>query len=210
MTSPKISKKALVRKENTRHIISIAEKVFALKGFGGATTQEIADKAGLPKANIHYYFPSKEDLYLAVLKDILDKWIADADILDQYDDPKAALGAYIELKMNHSFSRPYASKVWASEVIQEAPVLGDQLKEYLAAWSQRKIEKIQQWIDDKIISPTEPENLLYMIWATTQHYADFNHQIKVINGGQALTEDQRAAAIEDVKGIILRGIGLED
>ncbi|MBL4826328.1 MAG: TetR family transcriptional regulator C-terminal domain-containing protein [Spongiibacteraceae bacterium] len=209
MTAQKVSKKAAIREENMQHIISVAEKVFATKGYGGATTQEIADYAGLPKANIHYYFPSKEDLYLAVLKNILDIWILDADILEQYDDPKTALGAYIELKMNHSFSHPYASKVWASEIIQGAPVLGSQLKTYLAKWSKRKIRKIQSWINSGAIVAVKPENLLYMIWASTQHYADFNHQIKVPNSGRVMNAKQRQIAIDDVKSIILRGIGID-
>lgn len=208
MTPPKISKKAQIRAENTRLIISVAERLFATKGFSGATTQEIADQAGLPKANVHYYFPCKEDLYLAVLNNILEMWAEDASVLDQYDDPKTALGAYIERKMNRSFNRPYASKVWASEIIQGAPVLGKHLENHLVTTSKRNIQKIQHWINQGIIVANEPENILYMIWAATQHYADFNHQIHLLNAGNALNEQQRDTATQDVKEIILRGIGL--
>jgi TetR/AcrR family transcriptional regulator len=54
-----------IRRENERAILEAAEKVFAEAGFGGATMQLIADMAGLPKANLHYYFATKEDLYRA-------------------------------------------------------------------------------------------------------------------------------------------------
>ncbi len=194
--------------ENTRHIIAVAEQVFAEKGFGGATTQEIADRASLPKANIHYYFPAKEDLYLAVLQDIYEVWKHDADIFDRHQDPKTTLTAYVTQKLEHSFTRPYASKVWASEIIQGAPILTEPVKKNLVEWSKRKINQIQRWIDNGEILPIDPQHLLYMIWATTQHYADFNYQIKLLNNGKELNKKQRELALENVVGIVLRGVGL--
>jgi TetR/AcrR family transcriptional regulator len=53
----------------------------------------------------------------------------------------------------------------------------------------------------------DPEHLLYMLWATTQHYADFGHQIETLNGGKPLTNAQWQAAKDSVKSMILRGIG---
>ncbi len=44
-------------------ILETAEKIFLEKGFDGARMQEIADKAGINKALLHYYFKSKENLY---------------------------------------------------------------------------------------------------------------------------------------------------
>ena len=60
------------------------------------------------------------------------------------------------------------------------------------------------------MDPVDPRHLLYMLWATTQHYADFGHQIETLNGGAALNAAQWAAATENVKRIILRGIGAAD
>jgi TetR/AcrR family transcriptional regulator len=53
-------------------------------------------------------------------------------------------------------------------------------------------------------------HLLYMLWATTQHYADFGHQIETLNGGLPLSEAQWQAAKASVKAIILKGIGATD
>ena len=58
------------RREREARILKAAEKVFAEAGFGGATMQLIADMAGLPKANLHYYFPTKEALYRQVVQNI--------------------------------------------------------------------------------------------------------------------------------------------
>ncbi|MEJ2445566.1 MAG: TetR family transcriptional regulator C-terminal domain-containing protein, partial [Exilibacterium sp.] len=74
--------------------------------------------------------------------------------------------------------------------------------------SKRKINQIQRWIDNGEILPIDPQHLLYMIWATTQHYADFNYQIKLLNNGKELNKKQRELALENVVGIVLRGVGL--
>ena len=112
--------------------------------------------------------------------------------------------------MHHSFTRPYGSKVWANEILHGAPVLGDEnLGQFLNAWEKSKTLQIQRWIEDGELLPVDPHHLLFMIWAATQHYADFEHQIKVLNGNKALSKAQQARATESVIGIILRGIGLE-
>ena len=54
--------KAAIREENEKAILEAAEEVFAEYGFSGATTSRIAERAGIPKANLHYYFPTKEDI----------------------------------------------------------------------------------------------------------------------------------------------------
>ena len=204
-----LPRESKIRTRNTQHIMSIAEQVFANKGYGGATTQEIADRSELPKANVHYYFPSKKDLYLAVLNDIFNVWKHDADIFEQHLCAKKTLTAYIECKLNHSFTRPYASKVWASEIIQGAPIMGIHLKKDLVSWNNRKVRQIQHWIDTKEILPTDPQTLLYTIWSTTQHYADFDYQIKVLNGDKKLSKIQQSRTLENVTQIILRGVGID-
>ena len=56
-------------------ILKAAEKVFARQGLKGTRLFEIANEAGLPKANLLYYFHSKEDIYRAVCEDILETWL---------------------------------------------------------------------------------------------------------------------------------------
>ena len=184
-----------------------AEKVFAEAGFGGATMQLIADMAGLPKANLHYYFPTKEALYRRVVQDIFHVWLQAADIFDQANGPVEGIGAYIDAKMEISRRHPAGSKVWASEVMHRAPVIQDYLETTLDHWTNGRIDVIQKWIDKGLMHPIDPRHLLYMLWATTQHYADFGHQIETLNGGNALSNDQWVAATNTIKTIILNGIG---
>ncbi len=197
-----------IRRENERLIMDAAEKGFAEAGYGGATMQLIADMAGLPKANLHYYFATKEDLYRRVVENIFTIWLHAADTFDTAADPETGIGAYIEAKMRISREHPFGSKVWASEVMHGAPVIQDYLEGTLRAWTEGRMQAIQRWIDEGRMAPVDPRHLLYMIWATTQHFADFGHQIETLNGGRAYSDRQWKAATDSVKTIILRGIGL--
>jgi TetR/AcrR family transcriptional regulator len=196
-----------IRRENERAILEAAEKVFAEAGFGGATMQLIADMAGLPKANLHYYFATKEDLYRRVVSRIFEVWLDAAASFDNAPGPVEGIGAYIDAKMDISRTHPHGSKVWASEVMHGAPVIQDYLETTLRDWTDGRIAVIQRWIDDGKMKPVNPRHLLYMLWATTQHYADFGHQIQTLNEGHPLTDRQWSEAKASVKALVLRGIG---
>ncbi|GAA6179626.1 MULTISPECIES: TetR/AcrR family transcriptional regulator [unclassified Shimia] len=199
--------KKLRRQEAETLILAAAEKVFAEAGFGGATMQLIADVAGLPKANLHYYFPTKELLYRQVVQNIFEIWLQAADSFDQADGPAEGIGAYVDAKMEISRRHPEGSKVWASEVMHGAPVIQDYLETTLTEWTNGRIDVIERWISEGRMEPIDPRHLLYMLWATTQHYADFGHQIETLNKSAPLSDAQWEDAKASVKGIILRGIG---
>jgi len=205
-TKKNTAKKHSIRKENETAILHAAEEVFAEHGFGGATTGKIAERAGIPKANLHYYFPTKEKLYREVIENIFNIWLEAADSFDDCEDPVEALTSYIHKKMDISRDNPMGSKVWANEIIQRAPVIQDYLETTLLDWTDSREGIIQRWIDEGKISPINPKNLLYMIWATTQHFADFNHQIITLNGGKPLSDKQWQESKQNVTEIILRGI----
>ena len=196
-----------IRQQNETLILQAAEKVFAEAGFGGATMQLIADLAGLPKANLHYYFATKEDLYRRVVQNIFEIWLHAADSMDAAPGPVEGIGAYIDAKMEISRRHPDGSKVWASEVMHGAPVIQDYLETTLRDWTTGRAALIQGWIDAGKMQPVNPEHLLYMLWATTQHYADFGHQIETLNHGRPLSDAQWREAKASVKTMILRGIG---
>ncbi len=199
--------KAAIREVNEKAILAAAEEVFAEYGFAGATTSRIAERAGIPKANLHYYFPTKEALYRRIIDNIFTIWLQAADSFDQSDDPVEALTRYIHTKMDISRGTPLGSKVWANEIIQRAPLIQDYLETTLREWTASRVTVIERWVAQGRIAPVNPHYLLYMIWATTQHYADFGHQIKTLNGGAELSDEQFEEAKRTVTDIVLRGIG---
>ena len=197
-----------IRQQNETLILQAAEKVFAEAGFGGATMQLIADVAGLPKANLHYYFPTKEDLYRRVVQNIFEIWLHAADSMDRADGPVEGIGAYIDAKMEISRRHADGSKVWASEVMHGAPVIQDYLETTLRDWTTGRAALIRAWIDEGKMAPINPEHLLYMLWATTQHYADFASQICLFTGKSSLKKADFEEAADNLERIILKGCGL--
>ena len=202
------SKREGLRRETLALILATAERIFAEHGFKGATMQAIADEAKLPKANLHYYFPTKQALYRQVVERIFNIWLDAAESFDTEASPEDALGTYIRKKMEISRSHPYGSKVWANEVIHGAPIIHDYLETTLTEWTESRIEVIERWMAEGLIDAVDPRHLLYMIWSTTQHYADFSHQITTLNGGVPFNDAQWAQATECVTNIILKGIGV--
>ena len=198
-----------IRRRNVEKILLAAEKVFAEKGYAGTSMRNIAEEAELPRSNLHYYFSTKDELYRDVLLGLLEVWKQDALCFEMFDDPRVVLTSYIRAKMNHSRTRPHGSKVWANEIMHGAPLLGATLDDSLYEWAKMKEAKIRQWVEEKRILPIEPSSLLYMIWASTQHYADFGYQVEVLNGHQPLSDMQFERAVQTVTSVVLRGIGLE-
>ena len=135
-----------IRQANQSAILRAAERVFARAGFEGATMADIAEEAGLPKANLHYYFGNKRELYRAVLDAVLHDWLAPLDAITPEADPAQALGHYIELKMALSAERPDASRVFANELLHGAPVVGETLHTELRNRVVDKARVIDGWI----------------------------------------------------------------
>jgi TetR/AcrR family transcriptional regulator len=200
--------KGQIRQTNEALILAAAERVFAGAGFGGATMAAIADEAGLPKANLHYYFGSKQDLYRAVLAQILQDWLEPTHVITPEADPKTAIEAYIRAKMALSAQRPHASRVFANELLHGAPMVKGLLEADLRDLVRRKAKVISQWVRAGRMAAVDPVHFFFTIWAATQTYADFEVQVCAVLGQTELTARDHAQATEHVVTLILRGCGL--
>jgi TetR/AcrR family transcriptional regulator len=197
--------KPSIREENERAILAAAEAVFAEHGFGGATMAAIAARAGVPKPNVHYYFPTKERLYRAVVERVLTAWLEAASSFDTSDDPAEALTSYIGAKMDLARSMPLGSQMWASEIMRGAPVIQDFLDTTLTQWVRSREHVVRRWIAEGKLKPIEPKFLFYMIWATTQHYANAAHEIATLEKGP-LDDEAFERAKRQVIETILAGV----
>jgi TetR/AcrR family transcriptional regulator len=201
--------KGRIRRINEACILRAAEKVFARAGYAGATMAEIADCAGIPKSNLHYYFGTKRDIYRAVLTHILGLWLAETDGIRIDRDPRSALEEYIEAKMRLSASHPDASRVFANEILHGAPEIGAYLRRELRALVDEKSAVIRHWIAAGRMAPVDPQHLFFTIWAATQTYADFDVQVCAVLDVAALDAQGMVRATEHIKALLLRGCGLE-
>lgn len=89
-------------------ILEAARNVFVTKGMEGARMQEIADKAGINKALLHYYFRSKERLFEAIFSEIIKFAFPEITRIVRSDEPivskiEQIIDAYIGLLIKHPF-----------------------------------------------------------------------------------------------------------
>ena len=200
--------KGQIRQGNEALILEAAERVFAGAGFGGATMAAIAESSGLPKANLHYYFGSKQELYRAVLARTLQDWLAPTLGIVPEADPRTAIERYIRDKMALSARRPHASKVFANELLHGAPVVKTLLETELRALVRAKAAVIDGWIADGKMANVDSVHQFFTIWAATQTYADFDVQVCAVLGRAELKAKDHQRATEHVVALLLRGCGL--
>ena len=197
-----------IRQKNQEAIIKAAEEEFARHGFKGTSMNTIAQTVGLPKANLHYYFTNKLGLYLAVLSNILDLWDSTFNTLTVDDDPAEAMARYIRAKMEFSRRYPKASRIFAMEVISGGECLSEYFNQDYLSWFRGRAAVFEAWIAAGKMDPVDPMHLIFLIWAGTQHYADFSDQIRRING-KRMTRADFALASDNLIAIILKGCGLK-
>ena len=198
-----------VRQKNEHIILKAAEEEFVTFGFKGASMKRIAERADLPRANVHYYFKNKVDLYGAVLSDIVETWNNTFDTIQEDDDPKTALSSYIHAKVMYSKTNPEASRIFASEIIHGAPHLSEYLKTDFQTWVRKKSRVIQRWADNGQIDPIDPVHLLFFIWSSTQHYADFGVQVLAALNKKKLSDADFEHIAKNLTGFVLKGCGIE-
>ncbi len=198
-----------IRKKNKALILNAAKKEFVAFGFKGASVKRIAERANIPRANIHYYFANKMELYQALLNNILSIWNSKFDSLNIDDDPKTALSAYIRSKVMYSRDDPDASRIFASEIIHGAPVLNDYLSSDFKIWVQTKVDVIQYWIKQELIDDINPHHLLFWIWGATQHYADCSVQVQAAMDKKNMDEQRFEAIVDSITTIVLKGCGVK-
>ncbi|KQI73741.1 TetR family transcriptional regulator [Loktanella sp. 5RATIMAR09] len=173
-----------IQKRNRAAILSAGLDIFSQYGFRGATLDQIADAAGLSKPNLLYYFPSKEAIHSALLERLLETWLDPLKALDGSGDPITEIMAYAQRKLAMSRDFPRESRLFANEILQGAPRIEEILKSDLKRLVDQKAEIIKAWADDGKIAAIDPHHLIFSIWALTQHYADFDVQVRAVLGGR--------------------------
>jgi len=196
--------RAVAAKRST--IMDAALEFFSLYGIHGTSLDQVAERADVSKTNLLYYFPSKEELYVAVLKGILDVWLAPLKALRADQEPLQAIREYIRLKLDVSRHHPQASRLFCLEMIQGAPLLKLELQGGRKALVDEKSAMIERWIAEGHIAAVEPHHLIFMLWATTQHYADFWLQVEAVTGKTLDDEAFFQQTVDNVQRVIIDGI----
>jgi len=182
-----------IQQEKRELILEAALEVFSAHGFRGATIDQIADAAGMSKPNLLYYFRRKEDVHETLITRLLDTWLQPLRELDDIGDPLTEIRSYIRRKLEMARDFPRESRLFANEILQGAPRIKLLLEEELKVLVDEKAELIKGWMRAGRIAKTDPYHLIFSIWATTQHYADFDTQVRAVlgpdRGGDGRFED---------------------
>ncbi|WP_295990800.1 TetR/AcrR family transcriptional regulator [Rugamonas sp.] len=203
----KISRRVLNRDKLEADIAAVAVRVFAECGYEGTSIADVAERAGLSKQNLMYYYPSKQALYQRVLDEVLDEWLARMESLaDATQEPADMLRAYVQAKLRFSREQPWASRVYAMEVISGAQLYGAQIQSRVVPLLRKDIEVFEQWIAAGKVAPINATHLLFAIWAMTQSYADFSTQMVLVLNRKQLTKKDFDDAEKVIVNMVLAAI----
>ncbi|AUU84895.1 HTH-type transcriptional regulator RutR [Leclercia adecarboxylata] len=187
-------------------ILAAALETFSQFGIHGTRLEQVAELAGVSKTNLLYYFPSKEALYVSVLQQILDIWLAPLKAFREELTPLVAIQQYIRLKLEVSRDYPQASRLFCLEMLQGAPLLKTVLSGDMKSLVDEKSAIIAGWVATGRLAPVDPHHLIFMIWAATQHYADFSAQVEAVTGKTLKDDDFFHSTVENVERMIIEGI----
>ena len=129
------TRKERERARHRREILDAAERLFAEKGFHGATTEEISHRAEFAVGTLYKFFASKEDIYTAVLlegvrvplegiRDLCaDPALTPRQVLDHYFEGKAHFASeradFLKILLREHFGgRPILSPASQSRVLE--------------------------------------------------------------------------------------------
>jgi TetR/AcrR family transcriptional regulator len=182
-----------IQREKQNVILEAALEVFAVHGFRGSTIDQIADVAGMSKPNLLYYFPRKEEIHRRLISELLVTWLAPLREMDADGDPFPEIRSYIRRKLEMARDYPRESRLFANEMLQGAPHIIEMIEIDLKTLVDEKAGILLGWMDEGKLARADPYHLIFSIWATTQHYADFDVQVRAVlgpsRGGDGRFED---------------------
>lgn len=198
-----------IQEEKEEVILEAALEVFSQRGFHGSTIDQIAEVAGMSKPNLLYYFRTKEAMHQALIDRVLENWLEPLQAFDAEGDPEQEIKSYIRRKLEMARDFPRESRLFANEILQGAPHIAGVLEGPLKELVDEKAEVIRAWIASGKIRACDPHHMIFSIWSTTQHYADFDVQVRSVLGQAREEEDRFEAAARFLEGLFVNGLVLK-
>lgn len=195
-----------IQKEKQDIILEAALEVFSVHGFRGATIDQIAEVAGMSKPNLLYYFPKKEEIHRRLIAALLDTWLAPLREMDENGDPFTEIRSYIRRKLEMARDYPRESRLFANEMLQGAPRISEMIEVDLKGLVDEKAKILLSWMDQGRLARTDPYHLIFSIWATTQHYADFDVQVRAVLGKGRNGEGRFEDAARYLEQLFMHGL----
>nr|WP_299498104.1 TetR family transcriptional regulator C-terminal domain-containing protein [uncultured Rhizobium sp.] len=199
-----------IQEEKEELILEAALEVFSQRGFHGSTIDQIAEVAGMSKPNLLYYFRTKDTMHRALIDRVLENWLEPLQAFDAEGDPEEEIRSYIRRKLEMARDFPRESRLFANEILQGAPHIDGVLEGPLKSLVDEKAEVIRAWIAAGKVRDCDPYHMIFSIWSTTQHYADFDVQVKAVLGRGHDGVDRFEAAAQFLEKLFVSGLILGD
>lgn len=130
-----------------------AKKVFFQKGLVKATTQLIADEAGVNRALIHYYFRSRDQLFETVLHEAVNETRGKIDAVFSSDEPfKTKISKYLDVFIERNTEFPYIQNFITAHIMRNP----ERNKEFLTHKRNHLKQHIEQPLKEEIKKGTIP------------------------------------------------------
>jgi TetR/AcrR family transcriptional regulator len=198
--------KTRIQREKREIILDAALDIFSIQGYRGSTIDQIAEAAGMSKPNLLYYYRGKEEIYATLLHRLLDRWLAPLMEMAADGDPVKELRNYIRRKIEMARDFPRESRLFANEILQGAPRIMAMLTDELRPLVDEKAAVIRQWMREGKLAKADPHHLIFAIWATTQHYADFDAQVRAVLGPDRGGDGRFEDAARFIEALFLEGL----
>ncbi|RST87684.1 TetR family transcriptional regulator [Aquibium carbonis] len=194
-----------IRARNEATILRAAVELFARKGFDGTRIAEIAEASGLPKANVYYYFETKEAIYATLIERLLKGWDKALEHIRADREPREAIAAYIAAKLDYSRRHGTESRFFANEIMRGGAFLSKAQRRHMQEITRERVDVVDGWVRDGRLRPLDPRHFFMMLWASTQFYADFAEVAAMTLGKPKLDAADYEAARRTVVDVIVAG-----
>ncbi len=202
----KTQRRTRIQEEKEELILGAALDVFSVSGFRGTTIDQIAEAAGMSKPNLLYYFRTKDAIHRQLIDRVLFTWLEPLRAFNAEGNPESEIRSYIRRKLEIARDFPRESRLFANEVLQGAPHIEDELKGPLKELVDEKAEVIRAWARSGKIAKCDPYHLIFSIWSTTQHYADFDVQVRAVLGQSYAGEGRFEDAARFLEQLFMDGL----
>jgi AcrR family transcriptional regulator len=199
-----IKRKRMKADERRQEIIRAAMEVFARNGFGGSTTREIAENAGISEAMIYSHFRNKQDLYTAIIDEKLQEsepLYYPLDAMRNKDDPRVFMTIVSNYLRRHSEDTTFL------RLLLFSALEGHELASMFVAGPVRKYfeflaDYIGERIDDGALKPINPEITSRCLLGMVHYFV----LLRQIFGDETLNPIDPTEAIETIVKIFCDGI----
>jgi TetR/AcrR family transcriptional regulator len=190
-----------------RRILAAAQEVFADRGYAGATTREIAARAGIGKRMLFYYYASKDAVYAAALEGIVAGMVR---IHERFrDDPgPVGLGEAIEGITHFAARNLPALKLLTREIMDGGHHLPGLVREHLRPLFARGSAEVVRSMEAGVFRRTDPMHVLVNVGGLTLYYfliVPLLERVWDRDPLAAATVAERAGVVRD---FVLRGLGV--